>query len=592
MKTRLLLLPLLALLATANIRADVEINETTFPDEAFRNYIIAQSYGVDFVLKDNEIADVTSMFAIDRGVQSLKGIEYFTALTTLYCSGNQLTELDVSGCKALTSLYCGNNKLSSLNVAGCTQLTSINFARNQISGAAMDALIEGLPDLSGGKETGGLYAFYEEDDGNQMTDTQQMTAMVKGWTTYYSDGWNWYEMEPEIEVNEANFPDANFRSYVQGLYGSGLTSTEIKNTRYINVNDKNIESLKGIAYFTAVTDLYCYNNQLTELDLSQNTALTSLYCYNNKLTSLNLSQNTELTFLSCYQNCINGEAMDALIESLPDLSSSAKGIMLAVYYENEHNKMTFAQAAAAKAKGWTPKYGEGYTWTEYQGSGEDVEINEENFPDENFRAWLLSQSYGADGVLQGSEVLQIIYMNVSNKGIQSLKGIEYFAALTTLACASNELTELNLSKNAALKTLSCNENQLASLDLSACKALTTIYCYQNKIGEDAMERLVESLPKVDEWDGASLYVIYGGEDQNVINTLQVEAAKEKGWQTKRWDDEAWDWVDYVGSEPIGIKDIKSQPSTDSIWYDMNGRRLQGKPTQKGIYIVGGKKVVL
>ena len=34
----------------------------------------------------------------------------------------------------------------------------------------------------------------------------------------------------------------------------------------------------------------------------------------------------------------------------------------------------------------------------------DVEINEENFPDENFRNWLISQSYGADGVLTDDEV--------------------------------------------------------------------------------------------------------------------------------------------------------------------------------------------
>ena len=34
----------------------------------------------------------------------------------------------------------------------------------------------------------------------------------------------------------------------------------------------------------------------------------------------------------------------------------------------------------------------------------DVEINEENFPDENFRNWVLSKSYGADGVLTDDEV--------------------------------------------------------------------------------------------------------------------------------------------------------------------------------------------
>ena len=591
MKAKRLLLSLLALPLALAAWADIQINESTFPDELFRSYILSQTYGEDGILTGDEIEGVTFIFATERGFQSLKGIEYFTSLTSLYCSGNQLTELDVSALKELTSLICSSNQLTSLNVAGCAQLLSINISQNQIKGEAM-ALIEALPDRSTADERGGLYAIYGEDDGNQITDAQVIAAHEKGWTSYYSDGWDWYEKAPEVMVNETTFPDANFRSYVMNLYGQTLTSAEINGAKYINVNDKGIKSLKGIEYFTALTSLYCYNNQMTELDLSQNTALTDLYCYNNRLAKLDLSKNTQLTILSCYQNRIKGEAMDALIESLPDLSSSQNGIMLAVYSENEGNKMSFAQAAAAKAKGWTPKYDEGYTWTEYQGSGEDVAINEENFPDENFRAWILSQNYGADGVLQGSEILQITYMNVSDKGIQSLKGIEHFAALTTLACTSNQLTELDLSKNAALKTLSCNNNQLTSLNLSACRSLTTLYCYQNAIDEDAMESLVESLPTVNEWDGGTLYVIYGDDDQNVINTLQVAAAKEKGWQTKHWDNLAWDWVDYAGSIPIGIKDIKAQPSTDDIWYDLSGHRLQGKPTQKGIYIVGGKKVIL
>jgi hypothetical protein len=28
------------------------------------------------------------------------------------------------------------------------------------------------------------------------------------------------------------------------------------------------------------------------------------------------------------------------------------------------------------------------------------------------------------------------------------------------------------------------------------------------------------------------------------------------------------------------------------WYDLNGRRLFGKPTAKGLYIVNGRKVVI
>ena len=38
---------------------------------------------------------------------------------------------------------------------------------------------------------------------------------------------------------------------------------------------------------------------------------------------------------------------------------------------------------------------------------------------------------------------------------------------------------------------------------------------------------------------------------------------------------------------IGVKEVN-----DGSWYDLNGRKLQGMPTKKGIYIMNGKKVVV
>ncbi len=56
----------------------------------------------------------------------------------------------------------------------------------------------------------------------------------------------------------------------------------------------------------------------------------------------------------------------------------------------------------------------------------DVEINETNFPDENFRIWLKNQKYGKDAVLTDAEIAGISEMYVYNEGIKSMQGIEYF----------------------------------------------------------------------------------------------------------------------------------------------------------------------
>ena len=49
-----------------------------------------------------------------------------------------------------------------------------------------------------------------------------------------------------------------------------------------------------------------------------------------------------------------------------------------------------------------------------------------------------------------------------------------------------------------------------------------------------------------------------------------------------------------GDESTGITttNYTNDTNTDGAWYDMQGRRLSGKPSQHGIYIKNGKKVVI
>ena len=76
-----------------------------------------------------------------------------------------------------------------------------------------------------------------------------------------------------------------------------ITPADVKNIKYLNVSAPlvrdlsyigDLTSLAGIEYFSALDTLYCYGNQLTELNLSKNKVLTVLGCGNNKLTSLNI----------------------------------------------------------------------------------------------------------------------------------------------------------------------------------------------------------------------------------------------------------------------------------------------------------------
>jgi hypothetical protein len=164
----------------------IPIDETTFPDENFRNWVLAQDYGQDGALTDEEIASVTSMDVSGQGIKDLTGIEFFTELTDLNCSDNELTSLDVSQNTALTTLDCSNNQLTELDVTANTALTWLACYNNQISEEAMEALVESLPTVDAGQ----LYVINPEDEneGNVINNDQIEKANDKGWEVLDASG--------------------------------------------------------------------------------------------------------------------------------------------------------------------------------------------------------------------------------------------------------------------------------------------------------------------------------------------------------------------------------------------------------------------
>ena len=202
-----------------------------------------------------------------------------------------------------------------------------------------------------------------------------------------------------------------------------------------------------------------------------------------------------------------------------------------------------------------------------------ITINETNFPDANFRKYLLEQDYGSDGVLTETEIAEITYMDVSGAGIENLKGIGYFKGLEYLGCTDNKLTSLdvsgcsnlrmlycsinkltslNVSGCSMLNWLYCNDNQLTSLDMSGCPELSLLYVYQNKIKDAAMDAFIKSLPTV---SNGEMAIIFDYNEGNVMTTAQVAAAKAKGWTPYYSNDpDMTDWQEYAGEgselEPV------------------------------------------
>ena len=84
----------------------------------------------------------------------------------------------------------------------------------------------------------------------------------------------------------------------------------------------------------------------------------------------------------------------------------------------------------------------------------DIAIDETNFPDAAFRAEVKAATFNdGNDTLTEAEIATATSINVTDKGIENLKGIELFPNLTELLALKNKIASLDLSKNTKIKTL-------------------------------------------------------------------------------------------------------------------------------------------
>lgn len=76
-------------------------------------------------------------------------------------------------------------------------------------------------------------------------------------------------------------------------------------------------------------------------------------------------------------------------------------------------------------------------------------------------------------------VKKVETLDIYNKQLTDLSGIEYFTNLTYLRCGNNELASLDVSALRRLETLDCGTNKLTTLDVSDLTGLTRLFCDKN-----------------------------------------------------------------------------------------------------------------
>ncbi len=170
-----------------------------------------------------------------------------------------------------------------------------------------------------GLTAGEVYEFYQR---------YAETATHKA--SYVSSAGYLSTQEEEVQPI-VNIPDANFKAAL--LANTSINTNEDDEIQVseaeaydgtISVSELGISDLTGIEAFVSITSLWCSNNSISTIDLSNSPNFRTLYCNNNQLTSINLN-NTDLRTLSCYRNQLTSLDLSAF-PSLRNLSCQSNNL--------------------------------------------------------------------------------------------------------------------------------------------------------------------------------------------------------------------------------------------------------------------------
>jgi gliding motility-associated-like protein len=106
---------------------------TAIPDVNFEKALISQ--GIDSGMPDgrvltSNVTGVTFLSLDKRNITSLMGLQDFVSLTSLFCSINNITSLDVTKNNSLSYLSCFENQITNLDLTKNTSLISLVCSNN------------------------------------------------------------------------------------------------------------------------------------------------------------------------------------------------------------------------------------------------------------------------------------------------------------------------------------------------------------------------------------------------------------------------------------------------------------------------------
>lgn len=296
---------------------NVAINATNFPDEAFRNYVATYlDLGADGYIDDNDIAEITSIripytgnyVRSSEAIHNLKGIEYFTEVTSLAIYNEPIESgLAFGALKKLEScdVQLDSVAATSLDFRGCDSLTAININDNYGTNSYTDIYLNEA-----------LKEFTFECYGSAALDFSNCsnleTVTVKGYVTPII-GLNNHTVLENVTISSRSVIDLDL-SNNQALVSVDCAMSEHDAPQLLSLNCSHCPMLQIVncnkcKLLASLNMTGCVNLEILKcnstairpsLDLRELTKLKTLSVCSTNLSSLLLGEKPELTSLQCY----------------------------------------------------------------------------------------------------------------------------------------------------------------------------------------------------------------------------------------------------------------------------------------------------
>ena len=233
---------------------EIIIDETIFPDENFRNFILQNiDFNGDKSLQEEEISNVVVIDVSGQGINSLKGVGIFSALQYLTCPNNNLTELDLTSNDKLLGIACYDNQLTSVYLDNCVNLQGFWAGNNQLSWLNLNNCTE----LEGIDVTHNNLTYLDISNCTKLTQI--------------------YCPENQLEnMNVGPKPEL----FMFSCYDNKL---------------KNLD----VSQAPKLRELYCSNNDISIINLDESSELEKLHCSGNNIKTLYVDRCPKLTDLVC-----------------------------------------------------------------------------------------------------------------------------------------------------------------------------------------------------------------------------------------------------------------------------------------------------